>query len=352
MENIKVFQIGCGKMSKYIMRYVYEKGGSIVGACDINEKIIGEDIGEIMESESKGVTIAPVKKLEELLKETKPNVAIITTMSFLNDIEEVLRICIKNGVNVLTTCEEAFYAKISNPYLYEEIDSLAKAFQVTVTGCGYQDIFWGNMITSICASTHRITKIKGLSSYNVEDYGIALANAHGAGLTQEEFDETFSETNKLTEKEIEELMKKRTFAPSYMWNVVGWLADKLGLHLISIKQECIPVLCENELVSDTLKMTLQEGMVRGMNAVVKGMTKENIMLEIECIGKVYTEEESDTNEWTIYGEPTTKVENASPSTVELTCADVVNRIPQVIKMKSGFVSTSEYEEPKYIVDKF
>ena len=352
MENIKVFQIGCGKMSKYIMRYVYEKGGSIVGAVDIDEKLIGSDIGEVIESDAKGVTISPVKKLDELLKETKPEVAVITTMSFLNDIEEVLRICIKNGVNVLTTCEEAFYAKISNPYLYEEIDSLAKAFQVTVTGCGYQDIFWGNMITCICASTHRITKIKGLSSYNVEDYGIALANAHGAGLTKEEFDENFSETNKLTEKEIEELMKKREFAPSYMWNVVGWLADKLGLHLISIKQECIPVLCEQELVSDTLKMTLQEGMVRGMNAIVKGMTKENIMLEIECIGKVYTEEEKDTNEWTIYGEPTTKVQNEAPSTVELTCADVVNRIPQIIKMKSGFISTSEYDEPKYIVDKF
>ncbi len=350
MKEIKVFQIGCGKMSKYIMRYVYEKGGTIVGAVDVSDKIIGKDIGSIMGTESKHVTISHVKELDALLKSTKPEVAIVTTMSFLNDIEEVLRICIKNGVNVLTTCEEAFYPSNSNPILYNELDSLAKAFHVTVTGCGYQDIFWGNMVTSICASTHRITKIKGVSSYNVEDYGIALADAHGAGLTKEEFETKIATYNGMSEAEYKELMDKKDFFPSYMWNVVGWLADKLGLEIINTKQECIPVMTESDLTSETLGMTVKSGMVRGMNAIVTCMTKENIILEVECIGKIYTKEESDLNEWTIFGEPTTTVRNDSPSTVELTCADIVNRIPQIINMPSGFVSTSKYPEPKYIVN--
>lgn len=352
MESVRVVQIGCGKMSKYIMRYIYEKNGSVVGAVDINPDLIGKDISAVMESESKGVLIQDVSCLDKILKKTKPNVAIITTMSVLNDIGEEIRTCVKNGINVITTCEEAFFASNSNPVLYDELNALAKAFNVTIIGCGYQDVFWGNMIYSICASTERITKIKGCSSYNVEDYGIALAKAHGAGYTAEEFDKEIAVINRMSEEEREELIAKKEFFPSYMWNVVGWLAKKLNLHIVSMKQECIPVMTDGTLESETLGMTLSTGMVRGMEAVVTATTKENIILEVECIGKVYTSEEADMNEWTIFGEPTTSVKNETPATVELTCADVVNRIPHVMKAESGFLDTTDLPEPVYIVNDF
>lgn len=348
-DKIRVVQYGTGKMSIYTMRYVYEKGATIVGAIDINPSIIGKDIGEIIGCEKKGVKVIDVSHAEELLMELKPDICIITTMSLLSDVSDALLLCAKCGINAITTCEEAFYSYNSNPNLTNEIDALAKQNKCTITGSGYQDLYWGNLISGIAASTHKITKIKGSSWYNVEDYGIALAKAHGAGLSLEEFDKQVAEIDRLSEDERNKIINDGLFSPSYMWNVNGWLADKLGLTIISQKQECIPQTNSYDIKSSTLNMDIKAGMATGMSAVVTSTTKEGIILETECVGKVYNNEEFDKNEWTIYGEPDTTLVINKPSTVELTCATVVNRIPEVINAPYGFVPTSQFSEPKYKV---
>jgi len=351
VDKIKVFQIGCGKMSVYTMRYAEEKGAKIVGAVDINPNVIGKDIGEIMNSGNRNVIISSIEQLEEYMKVTKPDIAIVTTMSLLNDIKDILRTCARLGVNAITTCEEAFFAQNSNPTVWKEIDVLAKANKCTIVGCGYQDVFWGNLISVLAGTTHRIAKIKGSSSYNVEDYGLALAKAHGAGLTLEEFDKDIASVDRMDEGTRKALIDSGNYAPSYMWNTVGWLADKLGLTIISMNQKCVPKTNNEDLESATLGMKIKAGDATGMSAVVTAETKEGIEIEAECIGKVYAPDEVDTNEWTIIGEPETTITIKQPATVELTCADIVNRIPDIINARSGFVSTSELDVPKYRLNK-
>lgn len=348
-DKIRVVQYGTGKMAKYSMRYVYEKGAEIVGAIDINPNIIGKDIGEIIECEPKNIKVTNVEDAEKLLKDLRPDICIITTMSLLNDVEDALKLCAKLGINAITTCEEAFYSKNSNPNLTKEIDELAKKNNCTIAGSGYQDIFWGELINAIASSSHKITKIKGSSSYNVEDYGIALAKAYGAGLTLEEFDKEIASIDRMPKTERENLINNREYTPSYMWNVNGWLSKKLALTVKSQTQKCIPTTYNDDIHSTTLDMTINQGNATGMSAIVTAETEEGIIIESECIGKVYGPDEFDKNEWTIIGEPETTIVVNRPATVELTCATIVNRIPDVINAEAGFVPTCDMDELQYRV---
>ena len=346
-RKVKVVQYGVGKMSLYTMRYVYEKGGEIVGAIDINPKVIGKDIGEILGTENKGVKVVSAEDARKVLEETRPDIVIVTTMSLIKDLENPLMLCAELGLNAITTCEEAFYPENSNPTLTKKIDELAKKNNCTITGSGYQDIYWGQLISSIAGSTQKITKIKGSSSYNVEEYGIALAKAHGAGLTLEDFDKEVASVDRISDEERQKIVESGDYLPSYMWNVNGWLCEKLGLTVKSQTQETVPQTYKEDIYSSTLGMTVKAGDATGMSAVVTTTTEEGITLETECIGKVYSKEDFDKNEWTIIGEPDTTLVINRPATVELTCASIVNRIPDVINAKPGYVPTEQMGELNY-----
>lgn len=347
MEKVKAVQYGVGKMAIYTMRYMLEKGVEIVGAIDINPDIIGKDIGEIIGVEKLGVVVSDVKDASNVLDSTKPDVCIVTTRSLISELDEPLTLCANKGINAITTCEEAFFPMNSNPSFTKRIDELAKAHNCTITGSGYQDIYWGQLISSIAGSTQKITKIKGSSSYNVEEYGLALAEAHGAGLTLSEFDEKIASIDKIPDEQRQAVIEKGDYMPSYMWNVNGWLCEKLGLTVKRQTQKCIPQTNKDDIYSSTLNMTIKAGDATGMSAVVTTETEEGITIESECIGKVYNSEEFDKNVWTVEGEPTTTITVERPSTVELTCGSVVNRIPDVIVAKPGYITTDQFGELKF-----
>lgn len=348
-QALRIAQYGCGKMAVYTMRYVYEKGAEIVAAFDVNPAVIGKDIGEIMGCGKKGVKVEDAKHADRILKETKPDACIITTMSLMSDVEDAFKVCAENGVNAISTCEEAFFPWNSSPCITRELDEIARKTGCTLCGAGYQDVFWGNLITTLAGATHRITKIRGKSSYNVEDYGIALAKAHGAGLSLEDFEKEIASADNISESARQQLIEKGEFAPSFMWNVNGWLCSQLGLTIIHQIQKCVPQTYDKDLKSETLQMTVPAGHATGMSAIVITETEEGITLETECIGKVYAPEEFDQNDWTIEGEPDTQVVIDRPATVELTCATVVNRLPELIDAPSGYTTTEKMGVNRYKV---
>ncbi|MDR0601948.1 MAG: dihydrodipicolinate reductase, partial [Treponema sp.] len=264
-RKLKVAQYGCGKMSVYTMRYVYEKGAEIACAFDVRKEVIGKDIGDIMGCGKKGVVVQDAANAEQVFAKDRPDACIITTMSLMQDLKVPFLACAKTGVNAISTCEEAFYPQNSSPVLFREIDELAKKNNCTICGSGYQDIFWGNLIAVLSGATHKITKIRGKSSYNVEDYGMALAKAHGAGLDLAAFDREVASVDKVSDEERQKSIQAGTYLPSYMWNVNGWLCDRLGLTITRQTQKTVPQTYGKDLQSSTLGITVPAGHATGMS---------------------------------------------------------------------------------------
>ncbi|GAB1439584.1 hypothetical protein MASR2M36_23610 [Providencia sp.] len=211
MKKVCAVQYGCGKMGKFLIRYLQEHGAEIVAAFDINKAVIGKDIGEIAGTTPTGVKVQPLHEADKALETLKPDVGIIATLSTMTDLEDAFSLFARHGINAISTGEEALYPWNSSP-VTQKLDALAKENHCTLAGSGYPDMYWGVLIDTLAGSMHKLVKIQRSSCYNVEDYGIALAIGHGAGLTVDEFDKQIGNYNDLPYDVISQKIESGEYA--------------------------------------------------------------------------------------------------------------------------------------------
>ena len=264
MRNTKIraVQYGCGKMSKVIFKYLLDHGVEIVGAIDNNPAVVGQDVGDFAELGYKtGVLISD--NAERVFEECDADIAIVTIASYMPEMYDFFETAIKHGVNIITTCEEAIYPWTTSPSETNRLDKLAKKYGVTVMGSGMQDIYWINMPCLAMSGLNRIQKVKGIASYNVEDYGLALAEAHGAGYDSERFEKEIASAESL---------------PSYMWNAAEAICSKMNWTIQDISQRSVPYILDEDVYSETLGRTVPAGQVTGMSAVTTIHTHHRLVM--------------------------------------------------------------------------
>jgi len=331
MERIKAIMYGVGTMAKlFMVKFMVEKGVDVVGAIARTSNI-GKDLGEVCGLDRPlGVEIS--NDADAVLSSTQADIAVLTVTSLMPDMYEHIARCVSNGMNVITIAEEALYPWVTSPTITARLDRLAKKNGVTVTGSGYQDVYWANMITQLAGTCHKIESIVGTARYNIDDYGPEVANLHHVGETEEEF---------------RGKIEKEGLLPSFLRSCAELICADMGLTISGIKESSDPAIDDADIYVKCLEITVPAGKLVGCTDICEIETEQGITIKTNMAAKCYKEGELDINKWEIYGDPDTFVENYKPGTDVATCSTCVNRIPDVINGEPGFVTCEKLPKLKY-----
>ncbi len=328
--KIKAIVYGVGAMGKVMTRLMVEKGVDIVGAIDINPDIVGKDLGEVA-ALGYPLNVRIDDNADAVLSEQEADIALLALLTDVESMYPHCRRCLEHGVNVLTTAEELFYSWDLSPGLAAKLHKLGKQHGVTITGCGYQDTYLANMISMLAGTCHRIESIHGKTSWNVDDYGPVVADYYHVGKTKDEF---------------YELVKGEGGQP-VLRNCLEILAAALGLTIKKLEMRLEPLIDNVDLECKALGMTVKKGLVTGEREVSEIDTEQGIKIRVDGDGRLYQPGETDMNDWFIKGEPDVHVRNDKVAIRMTTCAQMVNRIPDVINAEPGYITVEKLPALKY-----
>jgi 4-hydroxy-tetrahydrodipicolinate reductase len=318
-------------MNSIATRMMLEKGVDVVGALARAPEKVGRDLGLVA---GLGVETGVVVEddPERVLATRRPDIALIAVSSYMADMYDHLRVCAENGVNAITIAEECLYPWRTSPALTAQLDALAKRNGVTLTGSGHQDVYWVNLVAMLMGTAHRIDRLTGRASWNVDDYGPEVAQDQQVGRTEAQFAEWLEHADR---------------PPTFGRNVLDALLAETGMTPARVTSSTRPELATSVMRSSALGIEVPAGGVIGFTDVDEVQTAEGPVLTFEMTGRLYAEGEADINDWTLQGEPDLRLVNPAVPTSVTTCTQFVNRIPDVINAPAGFVTIEQLPKLRY-----
>ena len=334
MENkIRVVLFGLGPLGAAIAKAMLEKKGMIiVGAVDTARNAAGKDLGEILETDNKlGVTVTDDAR--SALSKIKANVAIIATKSSVKGIYPELTMCIKSGINVVSTCEELSYPYYRQPQLSAEIDKLAKKHGVVVLGTGINPGYLMDTLPiALTGPCLRVDSIRVTRMMDSSKRRIPFQKKIGTGLTPEQFAKSIRERVITGHVGLGESI-------AHIAAALGWTLDSI------VEFPPKPVIAEKE--TTTPYATVKPGHVAGLKSLANGIKGGKPVITLEFIANALVEEEYDAI--SIEGIPNLnqKIIGGVHGDVG-TVAVVLNMIPKVLNAPPGLAVMKDLPLPSAV----
>ena len=266
---------------------------------------------------------------KRMLRETRPDVVVHTTGSFLADVEEQLLLCADAGAHVVSSSEELCYPFERDADAAERIHAAAKARSVAILATGVNPGY--AMDTLALAATGVCTRVRRLQIKRVVDASLRrepLQRKIGAGLTAAQFDAR---------------QRKGGFGHIGLRESLLVVAAGLDWQLDEIQEKLGPVLAERAVTTPYLHV--EEGHVAGIAQSVVGRMDGETVLSLEL--RMYAGAAQPTDSIRVTGDPPIHLEvHGGIFGDTATVGALVNAIPLVIRAAPGLQTVKDLPVPR------
>ena len=331
-DPIRVVQYGLGPIGLASVAVILDKQATgslqLVGAIDIDPEKAGRDVSALLNrAEETGVVVSADAR--SLLAETKPDVVVHTTSSFLDRIQDQFVLCAEAGAHVVSSTEELAYPFDRHPAISAALDRVAKENGVVLLGTGVNPGF--AMDTLVLAATGACTDVSRITVERVLDAGKRrepLQRKVGAGLSVEEW---------------EAKKKTGTFGHIGLRESLLLVADGLAWHVDRIEETLNPMIAPECI--ETPFLTVQAGEAAGIHHVVAGYRGSTVRLSLDL--KMYVGAHEPRDAISVEGTPPIDLivrDGIFGDTA--TIAALVNAVPLVMNAPPGLLTMKDLPVPR------
>ena len=266
---MNLLQVGLGPVGRQIVRFAAARPGvRLVGAVDPPPDLAGRDAGELSGAGRLGVVVQP--RLDAALAHapTRPDVAILTTVSDLRALEPQVAELARAGLPVVSTCEALAHPWFTDPELARRLDAACRDRGVACVGTGVNPGFLMDYLPlTLTAVCQRVDRIRVFRVQDASVRRIPFQEKIGAGLTLRQFRDR-ADAGTLRHVGLTESMRM--------------IAGRLGWELSRTTESLDPVVAEKRILSG--HRPIEPGQARGVHQVGRGFVgrEERITLDFRA----------------------------------------------------------------------
>lgn len=328
---IYAVQIGIGALGKQVLQYADERNGiEITGLVDLNPDLKEKSVSEILPNSTNTSTVSDSVKEAVKAGNKKPQVAILTTVSSIKKLVSQIEDAAREGLHIVTTCEEMIFPWKQHPEESAKIDTICKEYRVACVGTGINPGFLMDYLPAVFSAVCQ--QVDSITIERIQDASprrIPFQKKIGAGLSHEEF-ETAKVNGRLRHVGLPESVD--LIAAAMCWN------------LEENRETLEPVLAQQKITSGY--KPIEKDMPAGVEQIGSGFVNGEEVIRLTFRAAVGEERSYDKIK--IKGLPNieTEVDGGVNGDVA-TCAILINAVKSIVECSPGLKTMLDIPVPAY-----